>query len=686
MQSAMRRHQAGDLTAAEKVYREILGLQPDHPDALQMLGILIAQRGDSGAAVDLLRRAIAVDPDQPGPYKHLAPLLARQRRFDEAVAAYRNFLELSPQPGDARIHRDLGAALIAGGRLDEAIAALSAAISLQPQLPAAHVHLGNALSKKRITEQALAAYRRAVELEPDSAAAHNGTGNMLRQCGRLDEAIAAYLTAVRLKPDFALAWFNLGQAYRSAGSLEHALSAYSDAVKLNPHDVEAHASMAVVLAELHRFDEALASHAKVAALAPDGPAAHEVLGEILMRRHDAPAAAEQFGRAVELNPSLDTAWNGLGLALQSQGKFEEAAKCFRRMLELCPSEAVGLVYRNLINTGTAKADSADIQRLTDSLSQPDTPVVSRIAGGFALGKFLDEAGRYEEAFARFAEANALVKRRQAASGQRYEPQLVQRQVDQVIEAFTPEFFERRGDWGEPSDLPVYIVGMPRSGTTLVQQIAASHPQVHGAGELSDIAEIVKALGGADVKSAALSWNRGALIMAAQRHIRNLQMLGKGASRVVDKMPCNVHRLGLISLLCPKARVIFCRREARDNCLSCYFQWFNLGNTFAYDLGHCGHEYLATQRLMEHWRRVLPLAMLDVQYEDLVSDLESQSRRLIDFLGLPWDPACLDFHRTETTVLTASSWQVRQPIYRNSVGRWRHYETHLGPLMEVLASR
>jgi tetratricopeptide (TPR) repeat protein len=717
LQAAMRHHQAGQLAAAEKIYREILRQHPDHPDALQMLGILAGQRGDADAAIDLIRRAISANPDYPGAYRNLAPLLAQQHRFDEAIAAYKKFLELRPDVPE--IHRDLGAVLKASGRMDEAAASVSRAvqlkpdfadahndlgyifliqnrpddaiaaywkvIALKPEFAGAHNNLGNALSKKRRIAEALAAYRRAAQLEPNSAAAHNGIGNMLRQTGELDQAIAAYLTAIRLKPDFALAYFNLGQAYRSAGRYEEALSAYGHVLKTDADDAEVHANMAVVLAEMRRFDEAMAAHARLAALVPDSPVMHETLGEIMLRQHNAPAAADHFRRSVAIDPNRDSAWNGLGLALQSQGRFDEAAKCFRRVLELCPNAAIGLVYRHLVNTGRIAAGQTDIDRLTASLNEPDIPAVSRVAAGFALGKVLDEVQRFDEAFVRYAEANSLVKQLQTAAGERYDPQIVQRQLEQTIDTFTPEFFRQRRDWTEPSQLPVFIVGMPRSGTTLVQQIAASHPQVHGAGELHDIANILKTLGGTDLKSAALAWNRDAIKTAADRHLQRLRSLNATALRIIDKMPNNIHRLGLISLLFPAARVIFCRREARDTCLSCYFQWFSIGNTFAYDLAHCGHEYIATDRLMDHWRQALPLPMIDLQYEDLVADLEGQSRRLFDFLGVPWDPACLEFHRTETTVLTASSWQVRQPIYRNSLGRWRHYERHLTPLLEVLSS-
>ena len=225
--------------------------------------------------------------------------------------------------------------------------------------------------------------------------------------------------------------------------------------------------------------------------------------------------------------------------------------------------------------------------------------------------------------------------------------------------------------------------MPRSGTTLVQQIAAGHPLVHGAGELQAVSQIATELGGADLDAAVARWNPDSIKQAANRHLDRLQSLNSNASRIIDKTPGNLHLLGLIALLFPFARVILCRRDPRNTCLSCYFQAFAGGATFSSDLRHCGHYQLENDRLMDHWIRVRPLVMLEVQYEKVVADLESQSRRLIDFLGLPWDSACLEFHRAKTTVLTPSVWQVRQPIYQRSVGRWRHYERHLGPLLESL---
>ena len=400
----------------------------------------------------------------------------------------------------------------------------------------------------------------------------------------------------------------------------------------------------------------------------------------MLREYRAADALEQFRAAFENDPKELGTLNYIGGALLSLGRFDEAAVYFRRFLEHCPESEFGLGYRNLVSTGRVVAAPKDYQRLRALLNDINLPADNRAAAGFALGKLFDDAGDFDEAFASYAEANSLCKQYRAAAGDRYQPDSVHSNIDRLIAAFDGKRFENGRNSGESSELPVFIVGMPRSGTTLVHQIVTSHPQVHGIGERTDIAEIAMAM------NASASWGDvHAVRAAAKRHLQRLRALNAVASRIIDKTPGNVHWLGLIALLFPNVRVICCRRDARDTCLSCYFQPFLQGQTFSFDLAHCGMEYLEIERLMNHWLGVLPLKMLEVQYEMLVTDPEGQSRRLIDFLGLPWDASCLQFHRADTAVLSASAWQVRQPIYQSSVGRWRHYERHLGSLVEALGA-
>ena len=390
----------------------------------------------------------------------------------------------------------------------------------------------------------------------------------------------------------------------------------------------------MALGELQRFDEALECHGRAVRISPGAAVTYVALGWILLRQRGAGEAIEQFRRAVEIDPGLVSAWNALGLGLQAQGAFDEAAICFRRMTTMRPDLAIA--YKNLAAMSKLSAGQAEIDQLKALLAQPNLAVGQRTATEFALAKVLEDAELFDEAFGHYAQANALVLQQQAQVGERYDSAAFHAHVDILIETFTPEFFKQRRGWGDPSEIPVFVVGMPRSGTTLVQQIAASHPMIHGAGELREIFSISALLGGTDVRQAAQGWKADSLKNAASQHIQTLRAMDSTASRIIDKQPSNLHNLGLISMLFPAVRVVLCRRDPRDTCLSCFFQWFSRGNMYSFDLADCGHYHVENDRLMDHWLRVLPLKMLEVQYEEVVADLEGQSRRLIDFLGLPWD--------------------------------------------------
>jgi hypothetical protein len=398
-------------------------------------------------------------------------------------------------------------------------------------------------------------------------------------------------------------------------------------------------------------------------------------------RKDLTGSEAELRRAVALAPHYTAAWHELGTVLRSSGRFEEALFCFRRAIDLDPDWPEA--YRSLAVTGQ-RADEAQLRRLEAVLKNPVRSVSDRISAGFALGMLLDNAERCDEAFPCFAEANALHRQQRAQAGERFDIEALRRQVADLIELAAPNFFSAAAPWGNPSQAPVFIVGMPRSGTSLVEQIAASHSRVFGAGELHALGEIWKTLSAHNRGRPIEKWDAVFARRLADRHVAFLQALGKGAARVIDKMPDNIFFLWLIAALFPSARIILCRRDLRDVCLSCYFHHFTEGHLYSYDLADCGARALEIDRLGTHWSRVLPLEILAIDYEKLVSDLEGESRRIIEFLDLSWEPACLDFHRTERPVLTASAWQVRQPLYCRSIGCWNNYARHLGPLSRVLA--
>ena len=623
-----------------------------------------ATRGSRGAAADLVA---AFEHHKAG-------------QLDRAETLYRKVLRKMPSNPDAL--QLLGVIALDRGYIDRAIQLIGKAVAINPNLALAHSNLGNALLASGRVGDAIASYRRAISLEPRFAAAHCNLGKALDSQGSFSAAVESCRRAVELDPGMADAYNNLGNALRGDGRLEDSVVALRHAVALAPRRVDLHTNVGNVQLELQRFDAAMTSFRRAIEIDPKYARSHYGLAACLRFVGEMDAALESYRRALTLDPNQATIWNDIGNVFRALGRFDEAIDAFQNAIAVAPDFADP--YRNLAACRSLATDKDEFARVSVLATREDLPVDERVAAGFALGKALDDADRYDEAFAAYENANRLFHDLLAAQGHAFDAEALRRLTDETIARFTPEFFASMKGKGDPSELPVFIVGMPRSGTSLVEQIAASHSRVSGAGELSDIGEIAGQLVSRGTDGAHPDWDAAELGRHADAHLDRLRRLGGSAERVIDKMPDNIFKLGVIAALFPSARVICCRRDARDTGLSCYFQKFSGRQlAFSYDLADCGRRYRETERLTAYWHRALPLRTLDVQYETLVDDLEGQSRRLISFLGLHWEAACLDFHRTERTVKTASSWQVRQPLYRRAVGRWKHYANHLSALIAEL---
>ena len=553
----------------------------------------------------------------------------------------------------------LGILALREGRGDRAAQLIGKAVTILPEFAEAHSNLGNANRLVGRVAQASANYRRAIALRPDFAPAYSNLGQLLCEQGDFVAALANCRRAVELAPHLVEAQNHLGHALRGLGRLEEAAAALRRAVLLDPNGPARHTNLGNVLTDLKRFGEAAACYRRAIDLDPGVVAAHYGLAACLRFCNDLEGALVSYRNVLALCPDQPAVWNDLGRALRIAGRFEEAVGAFRQALAINPDFADA--YRNLAACRQLPAGGGEIARVSELCERTDLPSEERAAAGLAMGKAFDDADRFDEAFAAYDRANRIYHDWLAKTSQPFDAEALHRQIDETISAFTPAFFASVANSGSSSELPVFIVGMPRSGTSLVEQIAATHSQVFGAGELEHI---------------------GAL--AAEDHLARLAALGGNTRRVIDKLPDNIFELGVIAMLFPAARVIFCRRDPRDICLSCYFQKFTGAQLpFSYDLADCAKRYLETERMMAHWRQVLPLRMHELEYEALVADLEGESRRLIAFLGLGWEPACLEFHRTRRAVATASSWQVRQPLYDRSVGRWCNYQAYLAPLLDGL---
>ena len=614
----------------------------------------------------------------------LAAQFARARQlciagqFDAAKGECRQLLKRTP--GHPQAILMLGEILSAQGHHQDAIATLAPIVEKWPNAGSAHFCLGNALHAAGRYAEAAEHLRRTTELQPHFAGGHCNLGLALEKLEERDGAIHAYERALLLQPNLAEARANLGTALLDANKPADAVFHLRQAVGLNPAIADNHFFLGAALQKCGADVEAAEAFKKAIACRPDFAEAYYSLAGVLTNQEKVGEALPYYQRVVALDGGFAAGWVGLGSALRSLGRFPEAIEAYEEALAIKPD--LGAAHRALTTVRQEIADAAELDRLRRMLDNPEGGLDDRGAAGIAMAKIFDDCRRYDEAFAVATEANKLARAGQLAAEIVYDHDAFRAQNDAVMSIFTPEFFTRTRGWGNPSELPVFIVGYFRTGTTLVEQICASHSQAYGAGELRDIPQI-----SAQIQRMApnpQNWTPQLFRGLGDRHVQRLTALAPSKLRVLDKMPDNIYMLGLIAAMLPQARVIFCHRDGRDASLSVFFQRFARQVAFATDLVDAGRRWHEAERVSAYWRGCLSLPAYHVQYETLVGDFENEARKLIDFLDLDWEPACLEFYKTERAVRTASTWQVRQPLYDTSVGRWRHYEKHLAPLCAAIA--
>ena len=505
----------------------------------------------------------------------------------------------------------------------------------------------------------------------------------LHRAGRLTEAIALYKRVLLIRPDLPEPHNNLGAALASVGRLDEAVAAYRRGIELNANNAETHANLGHSLRDLGMYEASEQSFRRAILVAPNNVEAHSGLGTVLMDLGRPAEAEASFRRAIVLKPDYAGAYNNLGLALKEAGRLEESRRALEQAIRLAPGNAS--YYDNLGAVRPFVAGDPYVAAL-DALAANATSlaVKDRMHLHFARAKAREDTGRPQDAFRELLAGNAL-KRQQIE----YDEAAMLARMDRTRQVFTPDFVAARKDAGIASSIPVFIVGMPRSGSTLIEQILASHPDVHGAGELNLFEQTTDAVG--KRLTGARSFPDTVAAMSEEDfrtvgalYVEKLVQRAPDARRITDKMPANFIFAGLIHLALPNAAIIHAVRDPIDTCVSCFSTHFTRGQPQTYDLAELGRYYRYYRNLMRHWRDVLPPGrIIDVRYEELVADLEGVVRRIVAHCGLEWNARCLDFHRTERTIRTASAVQVRRPIYQSSVGRGRKYEAFLGPLLAAL---
>jgi tetratricopeptide (TPR) repeat protein len=658
---------------ALQALRRTAELMPHDAEAHGNLGSALHDQGQWAEGLASLRRALAIQPDDVAALVDAANAMKELGRAREAVPLYQKALQL--KPGLIEAQNNLGNAFLALGQCDEAVACYRRALEIQPDDAEVHCNLGNALRQLGALDEAMASSRRAITLDPALSVAHNNLGLILAALGQREAAVASFRQALELNPGYVEALNNLGNVLRDLGDRREAASLYTRAIELDPKRAESHCNLGQVLFEFRRIDEAAASYTQALGLQPDYALAHLSLGTARRLQGRAAEAQASCQAALAIEPNYVEALTLLGELRADRGQFSEAEELFQRAIAIDPEFPFAFcsiaAHRKMTGEDTAWLQG------TEALLAKPLPLGHEISLRYAHGKYFDDLRQYDQAFSSYRQANELTKR----YGSNFDGAKLTQRVDEIIQSFDAPFMRRCQARASPSELPVFIIGMPRSGTSLTEQILASHPAVFGAGEVTfwDGAFVA-------YKKAGLKSEAGANLLPgmASDYLDRLTALSGQALRVVDKLPANFLYAGLIHAAFPQARIIHMRRHPIDTCLSIYFQnFFNMG-PYANDFDNLAHYYGEYVRITDHWRAVLPAAtLLEMPYEALIEDQEFWTRRVLDFIGLPWDPKCLNFHQTDRLVITASKWQVRQKINAASAGRWRNYEKFVGPLRPLM---
>jgi tetratricopeptide (TPR) repeat protein len=568
------------------------------------------------------------------------------------------------------------------GDIGGALADCRARIASHPQDADAHRHLGQLLAAQG---QFLPAYRsahRACELAPHDARSWSDLGRVFALERKYADAARCFAESVAIDDRHADGWHNLGMALHKAGNSQGAFDAFKRALQVDPERAQSYLGLGNLLVEGGQFDDAVECFERAARLDPGLAQARSKLARQLSTRGQVKRAESLFRQSLGLDPEHTQGWLGLGRTLEDLGEAEGALSCYRNVLARQPHNAFAMgQYLALVKD---EPDTAVLATATDALDNPAASDEGKALIGYGLLKFHDRRKNYAAAAEAGTKANAARRRGSGALDQA----ALQRRVDEMIATYDRDFFASRRRFGLSTDQPVFIVGLPRSGTTLTEQILAAHPAMHGAGELPDLALIAAR----SVADDQLPWRAAASLDEAasrERASDYLAALRAGAPRqrlrISDKSPLNFFQVAFAAVLFPQARVIHCHRGPRDNALSIWMENFNPDQRYATDfddLAFFRGQYL---RLMAHWREHLPLPILELGYEETVADLETQARRLTGFLGVEWDARCLDFHQSERAVQTPSRWQVRQPVYRSSMQRWKRYESLLPELMQAFGA-
>ena len=637
----------------------------------------LMRAGDLDEAEGIARRAIPKYNRDPNLQCLLGDVLIRKRRPQEARNWYEKTLKMLPE--FPRALEGVGLALLAERKPSDALPYLRRAAETVPNRSKTQLALARALAQTGHAPEAELAINRAFELDPDKAALAQATD--AHADGDLDQAEKLIRDVLSRQPRSVAAMRLLAQVALDANRPRAARDLLERTVKLAPAFVLAWNDLANVWMKEEQFARALETVAHAIDLDPDMPHSFMIKGNILAKAQRHEEALEAYEQALKISPRHMGALSGKGHVLKTIGRTDESIAAYRACTGAHP--AFGEAYWSLANLKTFEFEEQEVKVMLDMVGNERIADEPKVNFHYSLGKHFENEKDYRRAFEHYRQGSDLRRIHEM-----YDP--VQTQVihDRIIKTFGPDFMEERSGWGDPRPDPILIVGLPRSGSTLIEQILASHSQVEGTMELPDLSRLIRDINRSrkdrvEYPEAVGDLPAEAIAELGELYIERTRRYRTNTPFFIDKMPNNFAAIGLLHLVLPNAKVINARRHPLDSCLGSYKQLFFKGQAFTYDLFELGQYYLQYQRLMDHWHALLPGKVLDVRYEDMVLDQENQTRRILEYCGLPWEEGCLRFYETERAVNTASSQQVRQPIYTKALNFWRHYEEDLGELIDVL---
>jgi tetratricopeptide (TPR) repeat protein len=697
---------------AEDACKKGLEIQSGNTGGLMTLGKALQLQGKRDKALDCYKKVLKQNPDHANAYYRSGRVLYEKKEYEAARVSFENATR--SMPNHAKAWHYLAHAMYDLDRIDESEKLYHKALDLKPDHVPAYLDLIFVLNELHKTSEAHALCLDALDLAPGNADVLAILGYTLRESGHPEEAASSYRKAIAIHPDNADFHYRLGQILRELGQTESAAECLGKAIKLNPRKDRYPLALGGLYQATGNYKKALEYFQHTLRIKPDSTAAHTRKGKVMYMQGRHQEAIESFRQALRYKPDSSDINIGLAAALMALSKHEEASEHCMVALRLQPdnTEAAALAAQIAVRKGNVEEAYNLLQPLLEQDTLSDNVIMSfaNISTGvgrihesirlleqvldknserpaetlvklhFSLGKLYDSEGTYDKAFHHFQQGNAL---KQAS----FDARQHMMETDAFIAQHTWKFMAGLPHASIRSERPIFIIGMPRSGTTLVEQILSSHPDVYGAGELTNIGEIAESLPAILETQKRFPQCLSLITTAhldklAMSYLDTLEKLSPDAKRVTDKMLGFMY-LGLIDILFPAARVIHCVRDPMDTCLSGYFQDFSRSHPYAYDLHNLGAYYRGYQKVMHNWKNILHLPIMEVKYEDMVANQEAVSRKLIEFCGLEWDDRCLEFYKNERFVGTASYDQVRRPMYNTSSGRWKNYEQVLDPLKDAL---